>query len=456
MPEAREVVDLFAGPGGWDVAADALGLAPLGVELDDSACATRGVAGLQTLQGDVAGLDPAEFVPLWGLIASPPCQAFSMAGAGHGRRALSAYEKAIGAMWERGEWAVDREWLDEQCDDPRGHLVIEPLRWAMALRPTWVVLEQVEPVLPLWEAMARVFREMGYSVWTGVLSAEQYGVPQTRKRAILIARRDGVEARRPPPTHKRFQPRDRRFQDEPTDGLFEMAVGRREHPEDRGLLPWISMAEALGWPATDIVRTGHNSMVTSRDPQDMVPYERPASAPAPTVKASALGAWKHGPAGSHVDPPMRWKSNDRPNAAVRGIDEPAPTITAGHDHNERVWLKAGTGEKEAVRSEDEPAPTLRFGERLNSVSWTHERPATTVNCDPRIAQPGHKGDVNGGEPGAIRQMEGSIRVTAEEAAVLQSFPPNYPWQGTRTKMFEQIGNAVPPLLALAILREVIS
>ncbi|WP_367132262.1 MULTISPECIES: DNA cytosine methyltransferase [Streptomyces] len=44
-----------------------------------------------------------------------------------------------------------------------------------------------------------------------------------------------------------------------------------------------------------------------------------------------------------------------------------------------------------------------------------------------------------------------IRITAREAGILQSFPAGYPWQGTKSAQFQQIGNAVPPLMAAHLL-----
>src|SRR5688500_7828915 len=90
------VVDLCAGPGGWEIGAFGHGIVPLGIEWDDSACATRDAAGLLTLKANVAELDPQSVTRMFvnggpssrieGLIASPPCQAWSMAGKGGGRR----------------------------------------------------------------------------------------------------------------------------------------------------------------------------------------------------------------------------------------------------------------------------------------------------------------------------------------------------------------------------------
>ncbi len=92
------------------------------------------------------------------------------------------------------------------CRDPRSLLTVEPLRWAVALRPRWVALEQVPGVLELWSLFAGLLAGHGYDATAGVLSAEQYGVPQTRKRAYLVASLDGP-AQLPVPTHRSYNPR---------------------------------------------------------------------------------------------------------------------------------------------------------------------------------------------------------------------------------------------------------
>lgn len=81
----------------------------------------------------------------------------------------------------------------------------------------------------------------------------------------------------------------------------------------------------------------------------------------------------------------------------------------------------------------------------NDPEWPASRPATTLAGDPRVPQPGHKNDKN--SPDCPGRMEGSIRLEPVEALLLQSFPPDHPVQGGRSAQFQQIGDAVPPLLA---------
>ncbi len=193
-------LDLFAGHS-WGVACQRLGIAEHGVELMPEAVATREANGMRTLFRDVwdgLGDTPHPIPPYDLLIASPPCQTFSMAGAGAGRRAL---DEVLGLIASRDFLDVDRLRAFGDAHDPRTALVLTPLTYAARDLPTFVVMEQVPPVLPVWEAVAEELRWLGYSAWTGVLNAEQYGVPQTRRRAILVARRDGVDASPPPPPH---------------------------------------------------------------------------------------------------------------------------------------------------------------------------------------------------------------------------------------------------------------
>lgn len=47
----------------------------------------------------------------------------------------------------------------------------------------------------------------------------------------------------------------------------------------------------------------------------------------------------------------------------------------------------------------------------------------------------------------------STRITVQEAAALQTYPANFGFAGNKGSIGLQIGNAVPPLLAEAILSE---
>lgn len=199
------MVDLFAGPGGLDVAARWLGLSVAGVEWDENACATRRTAGLETVQGDVREHGPEEFPLATILTGGPPCQTYTVAGAGAGRKALSQVLSFIARMFDGHDITDELASLE----DERTGLVLQPLRWALEAHQAGkpyevIVLEQVPAVLPVWEAMAAVLETLGYKTVTGVLHAEEYGVPQTRRRAILIANRI-LTPSLPAPTHQRFR-----------------------------------------------------------------------------------------------------------------------------------------------------------------------------------------------------------------------------------------------------------
>jgi DNA (cytosine-5)-methyltransferase 1 len=229
------VIDLFAGTG-VGVALKRLGVPEYGVEIMKEAIETRLANGMTTIYNDVWDADKLLDImqeygitlgkAVWTLWASPPYQTFSMAGNGAGRRALTDVLSVI----ERKKYLDMAELRAEAAllGDERIGLVLSPLHYAFRFEPTYIALEQVPPVLPVWEAMAVELREAGYSVWTGYLHSEQYGVPQTRKRAYLMARRDGHEALPPVPTRSKYHNRD---------------------PEklDLGVKKWVSMAEALGW-----------------------------------------------------------------------------------------------------------------------------------------------------------------------------------------------------------------
>ncbi len=202
-----------------------------GIEWNRDACATREAAGLSTKQGDVRDFGPSHFPDATMLAGGPPCQTYTVAGSGAGRQALTQVLDMVDRMIRGRKVGRSLDALNKETGDERSGLVLEPLRWALeayhAGKPYEViVLEQVQAVLPVWRAVGLALNKIGYSVDCRVLHTEQYGVPQTRRRAILIARRD-----EPP------------FLPDPTHHLYRK--GKKRSDYDTALRPWVTMGDAL-------------------------------------------------------------------------------------------------------------------------------------------------------------------------------------------------------------------
>ncbi len=90
--------------------------------------------------------------------------------------------------------------------DERSFLFEEYLRLVEALAPKWVIMENVMGILSAGagaavKAITQGFRALGYEIDFRVLKAEQYGVPQERRRVVFIGNRIGAPIVFPNATH---------------------------------------------------------------------------------------------------------------------------------------------------------------------------------------------------------------------------------------------------------------
>jgi DNA (cytosine-5)-methyltransferase 1 len=170
-----KAIDLFSGCGGLTLGLKLAGFDVIAaIEIDKLAVDTYRAnhSEVHVLNDDIRGVEPKRLRSrlklglgeLDLLAGCPPCQGFS------------SLRTRNGAAQRR---------------DPRNVLIREMLRFARAFLPKAIMMENVPGLAKHWsfKALCRDLRKLGYQVEWDVKDALHYGVPQRRRRLILVAGR---------------------------------------------------------------------------------------------------------------------------------------------------------------------------------------------------------------------------------------------------------------------------
>ena len=169
------VIDLFAGVGGLSLGFEKAGFQIVLANEYDAEIAEAYQINHKTTNmvvGDITSLDLEKTFGAYAgtvdvVIGGPPCQGFSQKG----------QRKTI--------------------HDERNFLFKYYVKVVELVRPRYFVMENVPNLLTaeggyFKKEIEELFNSLGYSLTAGVLNASDYGVPQNRKRAVIIGKRDGV------------------------------------------------------------------------------------------------------------------------------------------------------------------------------------------------------------------------------------------------------------------------
>lgn len=378
-PVCLGFVDLFAGVGGFtlgfrgDSACGRCEFVPkLMVDIDRSArqVAIRNMPDVPYLAADIHSLSGAEIKSRAGLapherlhvlLGGPPCQGFSFLG----KRILK---------------------------DPRNVHIVDFLRLVKELRPLVAIMENVPLVITSHDGavireVCEGLSDLGYASCAAVLTASEYGVPQIRKRAFVLAYHSDIKAvpELPKRTHERVP------------AASEVICGSGRVRFEASKLPYVSVEEAIG----DL------PPLEASQGDEVMPYGSPP-----------------------VSDFQRWARQ----GSVAVFNHRSRSHSQG-------FLKKISVIKEGGRNQDLP-DDQRFSDNYYSQAYARlhrDGLATTITTS--FGNPGS---------GRFMHYRDLRAITVREAARLQSFPDTFVLDGDHNAQMRHIGNAVPPLLARAI------
>lgn len=363
------IVALFAGAGGLSSGFAAAGIKPkVAVEVDADACATyERNLGVAPLRMDVS--DPATVEAIRAsigakevsaVIGGPPCQGFSTAGS---------------------RWA----------DDPRNRLILSYFKIVDALEPRWFLFENVEGLLTSGGGEAivsllRSFVNRGYSVRLQKVNFAAFGLPQSRKRVIIVGNRVGADFNLPAPTH---------------------SFNSGKHKSDGRLAASPTLNEALAGLGN-----------ASKDAASRTPY----------ASANPVNAYDSFMRNGAPDVSLHyWSASEADHARFCQL-QPGNTMK---DLPEHLWHSSFR--RRAFRRVKDGVPTERRGGAPSGLKRLHGDLNALTVTSAATREFIH--------PSADRPL------TLREAARLQSFLDNYEFEGSSVSKARQIGNAFPPMCA---------
>lgn len=370
-------IDLFAGAGGLAVGFRQAGWAILAandVDADAAKTFRLNFPEASFFQGPIAAVTATALMKECGLkqgqldclIGGPPCQSFSYNN--HRRSA----------------------------DDERAGLFRHYLRLVKGLKPKMLVMENVPGILTIGNnrviaEISKKLSKLGYDVSVRVLSAEEFGTPQVRRRVFIVANRVGKSgAMIPDPSHR------------PAPGARRPEVTDEERRVGRART--VTVYDAIG--DLPVIRSGGGR--TSAIPLKKAAkskFQREARKRAKAVHNHACHSLTHSMLQRirHVPEGGNWR------------DIPFRLLTSG---------------MKRAKPNDH---TKRYG-RLSRKGFAS---TLLTKCDPHW--------------GAYIHPTQQRTISVREAARLQGFPDSFVFAGrSLSAHYAQVGNAVPVPVARAV------
>jgi len=342
----------------------------------------------------------------------------------------------------------------------KNSLIATYLSYAEYYRPRYFILENVKNFACFKKSMVMksclaALVKMGYQCAFGILQAGNFGVAQTRRRAILLAAAPGeVLPTYPDPEHV-FSPQACHLSVE-MDGIrFETQSRWKNAAPRRTTTVWDTMSDLPqieNGESRDVMKyskppQSHFQRNIRKGTKDLYDHVTKKMAPLIVKRFEFIP----------TEPGSDWR--DLPNTVVE-LSDGSKTRKLVYLHNDKVHGKSSTGDFRGVcpcadgkkcDPKDKQTNTLvpwclpHTGNRHNHwaglygrVEWDGFFSTTVTNPEPM------------GKQGRVLHPEQNRTVSVRECARSQGFPDAYKFYGSVLEKHRQIGNAVPPPMGRAL------